>query len=116
LQISFTIKCSWRDVNLKELVRWIMEAPNKIVPSVPDPLKKDLEWYIANQRKLSEKYNGKVLLIVNQHLIGAFGSMQEAYAAAIKDYALGSFSLQPCSPDSDSYTLTLHNPAFNLRA
>jgi hypothetical protein len=93
-----------------------METPNKIVPSVPDLLKKDLEWYIANQRELSENYNGKILLIVDQRLIGAFGSMQDAYAAATKDYAPGSFSLQPCSPDSDSYTLTLHNPAFNLRA
>lgn len=93
-----------------------MEAANKIVPNVPDLLKKDLEWYIANQRELSQKYNGKILLIVDQRLIAAFGSMQEAYATAIKDYAPGSFSLQPCSPDSDSYTLTLHSPAFNLRA
>jgi hypothetical protein len=92
-----------------------MGASNKIVPSVPDPLKKDLEWYITNQRELSEKYNGKILLIVNQQLIGAFGSMQEAYAIAIEGYALGSFSLQPCSPDSDSYTLTLYSPAYNLR-
>lgn len=93
-----------------------MEAPNKNVSVVPDPLKKDLEWYIQNQRELSEKYNGKVLLIVNQQLIGAFGSMQEAYASAIKDYALGSFTLQPCSPDSDSYTLTLYSPAYNVLA
>jgi hypothetical protein len=86
-----------------------MEATNANVPSVPEPLKKDLEWYIENQRALSEKYNGKVLLIVNQHLIGAFDSMQAAYATAIKTYALGTFTLQPCSPDPDSYTLTLYS-------
>jgi len=87
-----------------------METTNKYVASVPEPLKKDLEWYIENQRELSEKYNGKILLIVNQHLIGAFGSMEEAYATAIKSYKLGTFTLQPCSPDSDSYTLTLYTP------
>jgi hypothetical protein len=93
-----------------------MEITNKNVASVPEPLRKDLEWYIQNQRDLSEKYNGKILLIVNQHLIGAFDSMQEAYGTAIKDYALGTFTLQPCSSDSDSYTLTLYGPAYNIVA
>jgi hypothetical protein len=93
-----------------------MEADKKRLAGVPEPLKKDLEWYIENQRELSGKYNGKILLIVNQHLVGAFDSMQEAYAAAIKSYTLGTFTLQPCSPDSDSYTLTLYNPAYNIVA
>ena len=26
----------------------------------PDPLKKNLDWYIANQQELSTKYDGKV--------------------------------------------------------
>jgi hypothetical protein len=93
-----------------------MEPTNKGVANVPEPFKKDLEWYIANQRELSEKYNGKILLIVDQSLIEAFDSMEEAYAAAIKSYALGTFTLQPCSPDPDSYTLTLYSPEYNIIA
>lgn len=93
-----------------------MESTNKNVASVPEPFKKDLEWYIANQRELSEKYNGKILLIVNQSLVGAFSSMEEAYAAAIKSHPLGTFTLQPCSPDPDSYTLTLYGPEYNVIA
>ncbi len=96
------------------MLMWIMEATNKTGASVPEPLKRDLEWYIANQRELSEKYNGKILLIVNQNLIGVFDSMQDAYAAAIKSYTLGTFTLQPCSPDADSYTLTLYSPSYNI--
>ncbi|HLJ16108.1 MAG TPA: hypothetical protein VKV15_16540 [Bryobacteraceae bacterium] len=46
-------------------------------------------------------------------LIGAFASMDEAYTAALKSYVPGTFTLQPCSPDSDSYTLTLYNPAYS---
>jgi hypothetical protein len=91
-----------------------MEANNKGAANVPEALKKDLDWYIANQRELSKKYNGKVLLIVNQSLIGAFDKMEEAYAAAIKSYPIGTFTLQPCSPDADSYTLTLYSPAYNI--
>ena len=81
--------------------------------NVPDPLKKNLDWYIANQQDLSAKHNGKILLIVDQSLIGAFDSMQEAYTAALKTYTPGTFTLQPCSPDSDSYTLTLYSPAYS---
>jgi hypothetical protein len=91
-----------------------MEATNKNVTAIPDTLKKDLEWYIANQKELAQKYNGKILLIVNQKLIGAFGSMEDAYATALKSYTLGTFTLQPCSPGSDSYTLTLHSPSYNF--
>jgi hypothetical protein len=86
---------------------------------VPDALKKNLDWYIANQQELSAKYNGKVLLIVDQKLIEAFDSMEDAYQTALKSYAPSTFTLQPCSPDSDSYTLTLYSPyspAYSLVA
>ena len=88
-----------------------MEATDKNVAAVPDVFKKDLEWYIENQKELVRRYDGKILLIVNQKLIGAFDSMEEAYTTALKSYTLGTFTLQPCSPGSDSYTLTLHNPS-----
>jgi hypothetical protein len=94
----------------------VTKADNNSEMSVPDPLKRNLDWYIANQKELSAKYNGKILLIVDQKLVGDFGSMDEAYATALKTYQLGSFTLQPCSPDSDSYTLTLYNPAYNAIA
>ena len=81
---------------------------------VPDPLKKNLEWYIANQQELSAKYNGKILLIVDQHLVRAFDDMGEAYTEALKSCAPGTFTLQPCSPDADSYTLMLYSPAYGV--
>jgi hypothetical protein len=84
--------------------------------STPSPLKKNLDWYIANQQELSAKYNGKVLLIVDQKLIAAFDSMADAYTTALKSYALGSFTLQPCSPGPESYTLVLYSPRFNVAA
>ena len=92
-----------------------MEPPsrNNAATSVPDPLKKNLDWYIANQQELAAKYNGKVLLIVDQKLMAAFDSMEEAYAAAQKVYTPGTFTLQPCSPGPDSYTLTLYSPGYS---
>ena len=83
---------------------------------VPDPLKKNLDWYIANQQELSAKYNGKVLLIADQKLVAAFDSMADAYTTALKTYAPGTFTLQPCSPDPDSYTLMLYSPCYSVVA
>lgn len=84
--------------------------------SVPDPLKKNLDWYIEHQQELSAKYNGKILLIVDQKLVEAFDSMEKAYETALKVYAPGTFTLQPCSPDPESFTLTLYSPAYGLVA
>jgi hypothetical protein len=92
------------------------KTKEEIAASVPDPLKKNLDWYIANQKDLSAKYNGKILLIVDQSLVGTFNSMQEAYTTALKTYKPGTFTLQPCSPDPDSYTLILSSPAFGTLA
>jgi len=94
-----------------------MEKSNAgVAVSVPDPLKKNLDWYIANQEELAAKYNGKILLIVDQKLVEAFDSMDKAYSTAMKIYAPDTYTLQPCSPDPDSYTLTLSSPAFSTLA
>ena len=80
---------------------------------VPEHQRKNLGWYIANQAALSAKYNGKILVIVDQNLIGAFDTMEDAYVTALQSHEPGSFTLQPCSPDSGSYTLMLYSPAYS---
>ena len=87
-----------------------------MAPEEVEPLKANLDWYIANQQDLAAKYNGKVLLIVDQALVRAFDSMDEAYFSAMKSYAPGTFTLQPCSPGPDGYTLTLYSPFYSAVA
>ena len=82
----------------------------------PDSLKKDLEWFIANQKDLADKYNGKILLIVDQKLIKAFDDMAGAYTEAMRSYMPGTFTLQVCSPDPGSYTLMLYSPMYSVFA
>ncbi len=90
-----------------------MSAPPKDPENnIPGPLRENLDWYIANQQELSKSYNGKILLIMDQKLIDVFDSMESAYTAAMKSYAPGTFTLQPCSPDPESYVLMLYSPAF----
>lgn len=82
--------------------------------SVPDSLKKNLEWYIANQKELATKFNGKILLIVDQKLVKVFDDMGSAYAEALSKYQPETFTLQPCSPEPDSYTLLLSSPMYSF--
>lgn len=84
--------------------------------SASDPLKKNLDWYIANQKELAAQFNGKVLLIVDQKLVKVFDDIGTAYAEALKIYTPGTFTLQPCSPDPDSYTLMLYSPMYSIMA
>lgn len=84
--------------------------------NVPEPLKMNLEWYIANQKELAEKYDGKVLLIVDQHLVKVFDDMAIAYSEASQQYPSGMFTLQPCSPEPESYTLMLADPVYSISA
>src|SRR5947208_9649630 len=93
-----------------------MDDPRTKELDVPDSLKKNLDWYIANQKELAAKYNGKILLIVDQRLVGAFDDMAAAYVEASKSYAVGTFTLQPCSPDPESYTLMLYAPMYGVLA
>ena len=91
-----------------------MTEPQKLENDVPSHLKKNLDWYITNQRELSTKYNGKILLIVDQELINAFDTMEKAFAFAMGNYQPGTFTLQPCSPETDSYMVMLYSPAFRV--
>lgn len=90
--------------------------PEDIAMTVPEHLKKNLDWYIANQQELSAKYSGQILLIVDQQLVQVFENIGVAYDSALKSYAPDTFTLQPCSPDADSYTLTLYSPGYSLSA
>lgn len=66
-------------------------------------------YYLAHQDELVEKYNGKVIVLVDQKVIGAFDSHHDAYWAAVKQYPLGSFMIQLCTPGPEAYTIRAHS-------
>ena|ERR1039458_3536817 len=85
-----------------------------VVTDAPDALKKNLDWYIAHQEELAAKYNGRILLIVDQKLVNTFADFSEAYNEAVKTYQPGTFTLQPCSPEPESYTMMLYSPVYGV--
>jgi len=75
------------------------------------PLEKEFEFYLRNQEKLVEEYEGKILVIKDCSVIGVYDSEQEALAETTKHHELGTFLIQKCELGKDSVTQTFHSRA-----
>lgn len=72
-------------------------------------LEKEFEYYLNNQDELVKTYNNKFLIIVGEEVINDFDTEEEAFIAAKKQFELGTFLIQFCSPGTSSYTQTFHS-------
>ena len=66
------------------------------------------EYYLANQDDLVKKYNGKVIVLANDTVIGVYETEREAYWDSVKKHALGTFLIQLCTPGREAYTMRAH--------
>ncbi|OFY61629.1 MAG: hypothetical protein A2Y71_03060 [Bacteroidetes bacterium RBG_13_42_15] len=75
-------------------------------------LDKEFNFYIKNQDKLLEKYNGRFIVIVGEEIVGDYNNLEEAYNESIKKHELGTFLIQQCLPGKESFTQTFHTRAI----
>ena len=73
------------------------------------PLEKEFQYYIDNQDKIVEEYNGRYVAIKNGEVIGDFSNELEAIEETSKTHTLGTFLVQRCEPGTESYTQTFHS-------
>ena len=73
------------------------------------PLQKEFEFYIANQDELVGQYSGKVIVIKDQCVIGAYTSVAEAVRETSKLHPLGTFLVQKCEAGTQAYTQMFHS-------
>lgn len=73
------------------------------------PLKREFEYYLANQDALIAKYNGKVVAIKDQKVLGAYADEATAVAETQRHHALGTFLVQRVEPGTGAYTQTFHS-------
>ncbi|HZE60921.1 MAG TPA: DUF5678 domain-containing protein [Burkholderiales bacterium] len=74
-----------------------------------NPLKKEFAYFLANQKEMVEKYNGKVVVIKDEKVIGVFETEAEAVSKTQKDHKLGTFLVQKVEPGTSGYTQTFHS-------
>lgn len=67
------------------------------------------DYYLSNQNELVKQYNGKHIVLVDNRVVGAFDTMEEAYKYAEANYELGNFLIQLCTPGDEAYTQTFHS-------
>lgn len=70
---------------------------------------KEFDFYIKNQKDLVKKYNGKIIVIKDKKILGAYDSEIEALEETVKTEKLGSFIVQKVEPGEESYTQTYHS-------
>lgn len=75
-------------------------------------LKDEFHYYLDHQEELVKKYNGKVLAIKGQEVIGVYNSELEAVTKTRKIHEMGTFLVQRCSPGDKDYTATFHSRVY----
>ena len=71
----------------------------------------ELDFFIAHQSELVEKYGGKIIVLQGNEVRGAFDTPLQAFLDASSRFETGSFMLQRCDPGPDAYTVTLSGSA-----
>lgn len=72
-------------------------------------LEKEFKYYLDHQKELVKKYNNKYIVIVDEKVVGSYDTQVEAFDASSKDYKVGAFLIQLCTPGEESYTHVFHS-------
>ena len=69
-----------------------------------------LEYYRAHQDEIVEKYNGQVVAIKDNKVIGAYADYGTAFFETGKTHEPETFLLQRVSPGPEAYTVRIYSP------
>jgi len=72
-------------------------------------LDNEFSYYLDNQEELLKEYNGRVLVIIGEQVVGDFDNYEDALFDSVKKYELGTFLLQECTEGEEAYTETFHS-------
>ena len=72
-------------------------------------LEPEFEYFLKHQNELVEKYEGKIIAIKADTVLGAYDSVADAVRETCKRHELGTFLVQKCEPGVEAYTQTFHS-------
>ena len=72
-------------------------------------LDKEFKYFVDHHDELYKEFPNRCLVIKDEQVVGDFASLEDAIADATKKYELGTFLIQQCTGDSQSYTQTFHS-------
>lgn len=65
-----------------------------------------------HQDELLKNYNGKHLVRIDEEVVGAYDSLEDAYFKSLEKYEEGTFLIQLCTPGEEAYTATFHSRVY----
>lgn len=73
------------------------------------PLKREFDYYLANQAELVKRYDGRYVVIKGAMVIGDYTDQLSAVSETSKTEELGTFLVQKVEPGSAAHTQTFHS-------
>lgn len=74
-------------------------------------LDREYAYYQAHENELINQYDGKVIVIVGEKVVGSYPSKQDAFAGALAaGYPYGEFLIQPISSDPNANVAIFYSP------
>ena len=73
------------------------------------PLGNEFKYYLENQDEFVKKYNGKIVVIKNNKVIGVFDTEIKAIDKTSEKEELGTFLVQKCESGTESYSQMYHS-------
>ena len=71
-------------------------------------LEKEIQYFNQHKTELIKSYKDKYVVIVGESVVGDYSTENEAFIAASKKHAAGTFLIKLCS-EKDPYTQTFHS-------
>ena len=72
-------------------------------------LKKEFEYYLAHQEDYVRQYDGKVIVLKDQKVLGVYADTVSAVTATQRDHKLGTFLVQKVEPGNAATSQTFHS-------
>ena len=72
-------------------------------------LKDEFQYFLDHQDELVKKYNGRVIVIKDQSVLGDYATELEAITKTQIDHEIGTFLVQKCAPGDESFSATYHS-------
>ena len=71
-------------------------------------LTKEFRYFVEHQDELVAQYQGKVLAIKDDGIVGVFDDELTALRTVSQKYEPGTFMVQRCEPGPECYTVMFH--------
>lgn len=69
--------------------------------------KEELAFFVANQERLVNEHQGKVLAIKGSEILGVYETPLQAYLETKRQHEPGTFMIQLCEPGPQAYSVTI---------